>query len=281
VEVRAALPEELQAIAEWLFGDGVAVDHFLQAIAKRSLDPAHVLVALKGDGLCGAVVAEPLPGKLSVVLPPRANDPATADALIEAALDHVRSFGVRLAQAYLDPPTNPAAFERNGFHFATRIEKWVCDVGEPQRSTGPKLCFTSDFDLATFRSTLLATFEGSLDAPEANIGATAEEIDGGYAANCERWLALEDGRPLGVSILSQIADSGVIEYLGVVPAARHRGIGRAILNHAVNTFHDMGVKQISVSVDARNQPARALYDRLGFRPVRTQNLWLLRLPRTA
>lgn len=52
--------------------------------------------------------------------------------------------------------------------------------------------------------------------------------------------------------------------IGVVPAARHRGIGPQLLRHAIDGAWARGMCRIELSVRADNPRAQALYQRFGF-----------------
>ncbi|WP_446209923.1 GNAT family N-acetyltransferase [Micromonospora sp. IBSANI012] len=54
--------------------------------------------------------------------------------------------------------------------------------------------------------------------------------------------------------------------LGVAPAAQRRGLGRALLGHALRGAHAAGLPRVGLSV-ADGNPARRMYDEAGFRPV--------------
>ncbi|WP_266362895.1 GNAT family N-acetyltransferase [Tellurirhabdus rosea] len=56
--------------------------------------------------------------------------------------------------------------------------------------------------------------------------------------------------------------------LAVAEACQGRGLGRQMLAHLLQTAADRKEKQITLSVDKQNQPAIALYESAGFRPVR-------------
>ena len=279
MDVLAATAAERAPAAGRIFGAGDQAARFLELISTGLFDPHDLLVAIDDGELRGAMIAQTLPGHLAVVVPPTANDPATADALFLGAIAHLGRRGVRLAQAYLDPTTDAASLERHGFRCVTQIESRIWRRGEVLAFRDPILHFAREFNESDFGATLLATYEGSLDAPEANVGASAEAVLAGYRhghAEQNWWLVSQHGRNVGVLLLGDTSSPqvGEVEYFGVVPSARGRGIGRAILNHAVTTFQRIGVYEVSVSVDARNLPARTLYDELGFHPFRVQNLWL-------
>lgn len=56
--------------------------------------------------------------------------------------------------------------------------------------------------------------------------------------------------------------------IGVVSAARSRGVGGALLDALAATARTRGFRALSLSVDRRN-PARRLYERTGFRDAGT------------
>ena len=81
-------------------------------------------------------------------------------------------------------------------------------------------------------------------------------------------LALEGGEAVGVVLTSEVEGRGDLVYLGVVPEARGRGIGRALLGQAIRDTARMGLPALAVAVDTQNAPAVRLYERAGFKEVR-------------
>ncbi|MEO8451367.1 MAG: GNAT family N-acetyltransferase [Gemmatimonadota bacterium] len=59
---------------------------------------------------------------------------------------------------------------------------------------------------------------------------------------------------------------GYIEVLAVVPGMERRGIGRALMDGAEQWARSLGYTQMTLNVFARNEAARAVYDRLGYEP---------------
>ena len=86
------------------------------------------------------------------------------------------------------------------------------------------------------------------------LQATAEEI----------WLCSEGDELVGVVGLEHGSDEMVIARLFVAPAWFRRGVGSALVGHALA---QAGGRRVRVGTGARNTPALALYERFGFARV--------------
>lgn len=53
--------------------------------------------------------------------------------------------------------------------------------------------------------------------------------------------------------------------IGLLPGARHRGIGRALMNETIAKAKSKGFSRIELTVRTDNQNAKALYERVGFK----------------
>lgn len=62
---------------------------------------------------------------------------------------------------------------------------------------------------------------------------------------------------------------GAIQNIGVHPEFRDLGLGRALLNAALEGFHAVGCRYVHLEVTVQNQAAIRLYERCGFRRVDT------------
>lgn len=89
------------------------------------------------------------------------------------------------------------------------------------------------------------------------------------------WLLARDGgKALGTLTASRGEDRGWVDYLGVVPAARGRGVGAALLRRSFAAFASRGIERVIVSVHAENPTgATGLYERVGMRVVKRWDLW--------
>lgn len=59
---------------------------------------------------------------------------------------------------------------------------------------------------------------------------------------------------------------GLLETLSVLPDARGRRIGRALVEAVWDELERIGVRELRLDVMATNRPALAFYERLGFAP---------------
>jgi ribosomal protein S18 acetylase RimI-like enzyme len=75
----------------------------------------------------------------------------------------------------------------------------------------------------------------------------------------------------GVCNLAVRGDVGWIAGVGVVPAARRRGIGRALMEAVL----EVAPPTVLLEVIEQNEPAISLYEKLGFETTRLLEVWSL------
>lgn len=71
----------------------------------------------------------------------------------------------------------------------------------------------------------------------------------------------------GYVVALDAADEGEILNLAVAPGGRRHGLGRALVDRAVEALKARGVRQLYLEVRESNAPARALYAERGFEEV--------------
>ena len=88
------------------------------------------------------------------------------------------------------------------------------------------------------------------------------------------WLVIEErGEPVGRLYLVEWETEFRIIDISLLPAARGRGLGGAILSDLLSAARAAG-KTVSIHVE-RNNPAGRLYERLGFRQAEDKGVYLL------
>ena len=81
-------------------------------------------------------------------------------------------------------------------------------------------------------------------------------------------VAFEEGVPVGLVNLGIRGDRGWIGGLGVVPAARRRGIARTLMEAVHERARPRGVREITLEVIEANDAAFRLYKALGYEMLR-------------
>ena len=85
---------------------------------------------------------------------------------------------------------------------------------------------------------------------------------GGFAL-----IAALDGREAGFALLQCVPPEAELLSIGVDPAVRRGGVGRALLQHAAHDLMQGGGAVMFLDVAADNDPALALYRALGFQDM--------------
>jgi ribosomal protein S18 acetylase RimI-like enzyme len=256
----------------------------LDLMLAGEIDPAGLLVL---PGVTGATLATPVAGAGGLMWPPVCATDAEAALLVEAGCAWLRNKGARLVQA-LTPPGQPGRAARllaNGFRCVTTLVTLIHEGAIDARhlAAGERLAY-EPYDPAhpaPFHETLSHTYEGSLDCPEVTGVRTIEEVIAGHKAQGafdarNWWLARDGGRPVAVVILvdSRSYDEREVAYVGVVPAARGRGVGRELMVRVLTEARAEGISRVVLAVDARNTPAWRLYTSMGFEEVERQQVFL-------
>ena len=88
------------------------------------------------------------------------------------------------------------------------------------------------------------------------------------------WLLARDGDVPVAALTASSGDGGWVDWLGVLPSHRGRGIGHALLRRSFAEFAERGMRRVMLNVDAENVTgATAVYERAGMRVVNAWDLW--------
>ena len=87
----------------------------------------------------------------------------------------------------------------------------------------------------------------------------------------QAWLISVNGYPAGFVDINDEQlhnDSGYVSGLGVRQAFQGRGLGEALLRHAIQVNSELGRSKLCLSVDAGNESgALRLYEKVGMKPI--------------
>ena len=115
--------------------------------------------------------------------------------------------------------------------------------------------------------------EGDLDAVMAieNSIYTHPWTRGNFvdslAAGYHCWVAQGEGGLLGYCVVSVAADEAHLLNLSVATGWQRQGIGRAMLQFAVNLAKERAARRIFLEVRASNAVAHTVYLKAGFREI--------------
>jgi ribosomal protein S18 acetylase RimI-like enzyme len=84
---------------------------------------------------------------------------------------------------------------------------------------------------------------------------------------CSMLLLEVDGEPVAAARRASTSDGTYLSSIGTRPAWRGRGLGALVTMLAICDALDAGSDLIHLAVDVDNEPARRLYERLGFAVV--------------
>ena len=99
--------------------------------------------------------------------------------------------------------------------------------------------------------------------------AHALDLTGLRSPDISFWASWDGERLMGIGALMRLAaDHGEVKSMHTAEAVRGRGAGSAMLRHIVAVAEARGYRRLSLETGsmAYFQPARALYQRHGFRP---------------
>lgn len=203
---------------------------------------------------------------------------------------------VRLMQALPDPREQTAidAFVGAGFVSVGTLLYLAGPIPPRLRQVPiPAGCFAQSIGRvigdAALRSRLCAlldrTYAGTLDCPElCGMRDTVDVLDSHLSSGKYKpglWLVLtRAGEDIGCCFLNMTAagDGAELVYLGLVPEARGRGLGKALLSTALQRAAGHGAHEVCCAVDERNAPAIRLYTDFGLSPIGTRLALVLPRP---
>ena len=247
----------------------------------------------KWPGVVGATLVTPGPGGAADLFVPRLAIPApegTAATLLAGAATFAAAAGCDRLQAFVDPTRTDdattlraAGFERLA-ELRTLRRSCATPLTESHAASLALLTLSPETE-RLFRESNRRSYADSRDAPNARGADADADFDAhrdapGFRPDLCR-LALVDDRPAGLALIAVGEEGGGaawdVCYLGVAPAFRGRGVGRALLLDRLAAARDAGAATATCTVDAANGPARRLYAAAGFVETGSRDLFLRRL----
>lgn len=272
------------------------IDTLIRQADKYRFSLEQCLIARDDHGIVAACLAVDAPGRTSSLFLPGPRHFPQAEApvaqLIDAACSQARQRNIQLVQAIIPTEAEHEAhlYRRAGFRHLAELIYLEADLTRPvtMALTVPPLKYTT-YSVEThdlFTKVIEATYEDSLDCGSLNGARDIEDILASHRATgvfrADRWLVGFAGdHAVGVVLLAEnLQHRGwEVVYVGLRPAWRGKGYGQALLTRAIQLARDAAAARMTATVDARNRPARVLYERFGFRELFRRNAWIKLLSR--
>jgi GNAT superfamily N-acetyltransferase len=252
--------------------------NFLQYAEGRGIDLRAIRVLERGGRIVWAVLpTPPSAGSCLLLAPPTAPkgiSPDDAGAFVRGVVEPFAGQGISLVQLLLSPGVAKCMQIWLAAGFVRIAELFYLHrVIRPRDASraavlpaGLSLACYSDPLRCRFERVLEATYQQSLDCPAFAAFRTAPEALEAHKAAGEfdpgLWFLLSSGtEDLALLLLARNSNSLAMElvYLGVTPAARGRGLGRVLLQHAIHVTACCGLTSLVLAVDRSNTPAVRLY----------------------
>jgi mycothiol synthase len=279
---------------------GAAVDDLLTDISRGQRSLEGLFAAWRGDEVVAAIWIEPHAGAAAGIWPPQLAAAAPehlADSLLARALLELESKKVTMVQCLVltDASADAQRLRRAGFEHSCDLLYLVSQKGSfPSAPVNTDLTFVpvEPAKLDDLAKLVESTYEGTLDCPAIDRGPDhrrdcRDVLEGYRATSCgdlSHWFVVRSGDEEAGCLLLACDDRGQnweLVYMGLVPAARGRGLGIEIVRHAQWLVARQGGDRLVLAVDAANEPALKTYGAAGFLAWDKRSVFLKFLPPSA
>lgn len=262
---------------------------FLDAARRHGIDLDRMWASFGPGGavgeVCLAVAGAGRTCTFFTSTPRTAGGERELGRVVDAACGNMESMG--LAQALLLPNEEGArrAFESGGFRFLAELLYLRRKTPGPDSEEGAapeEIDWPEGVSVANWRpgeeaelkTALRRSYEQTLDCPDLCGMRTLDDVldshrSTGVLDPSLWWIVRLEGEPEGALLLSRCPDQGSVElvYLGLSPALRGKGLGRAMLRMGLGRLSRVPEQHVTCAVDARNTPALRLYRSFGFADI--------------
>jgi ribosomal protein S18 acetylase RimI-like enzyme len=237
-------------------------------LTAGDLDPAGLWVQRGTGGIEAVFLVQTRATGRALVWPPVARPGIDIAPLADVVFAQLRAARVRIVQAIIthsDP--GRATLTALGIPPLTQVVTLFQPV---QYDVTPhRLHFTQAYNGEEALPFFADTLVGTRDFAELGGVRTPEETwaDFELAPEYDRhgvWLAWQGMQPAGVLVVHPDETALVVAYLGLVPSMRGRRLGADLVLQAHVLAQQRGQTELLLDVDARNEPAWALYRRSGW-----------------
>lgn len=191
-------------------------------------------------------------------------------AILSAGADRIGGLGAETLHILVSPGNRlEAVLAKAGFASAGTIIDMSRSAPVEWPGDGRRWTTYSRARRALFADVFYRTLEGSLDCAEIPVCGDGDRLmrafeERGEFAPEDFTLLEGEAGPEGILLAVDMGEALDIAYVGVVPRARRRGLGKLLVSRAMERAAERRLPRITVSVDSRNLPAITLYEQFAF-----------------
>ncbi len=300
IEVSRVSAREQETALAILFrdlDDASRQQHISDLLEQASIGqlPLDGLLLAKSDGRpvgCGLYLIER--DQTAFVWPPAVDaenclsvDPENiADAILQRICREVDAADAWIGQCILegDKTVDQQRLIRNGFGYLTDLVFMQRQLTEQLPASSVEsltaIEYQSDTNRNQFIQLLQRTFQGTLDCPELRDRRSAADMLDGFDASRPKgrahWkLYQSESQQWGIVLINERPEDKTWEiiYMGVVPEARGKKLGREMLLASLDGLSDRECDSIMLAVDCRNHYAIDTYDEIGFEEIGRRSIY--------
>jgi GNAT superfamily N-acetyltransferase len=177
-----------------------------------------------------------------------------------------------LTSDWRDADLNAAA-AANGWQLVIELPVMVCLAplpGRPLPEGATVRRADPTIDLASFRAVVRDGFAESdeeIDAVESVFARPAALA----APDTAAFIAAADGLDVAAAMVLALDGTGIVGWVGTLPAFRRRGLGAAVTRAATNAAFELGATLVTLQASPMGLP---LYSKMGFKTISTDRVWL-------
>ncbi len=110
------------------------------------------------------------------------------------------------------------------------------------------------------------------NCPKHPSNCTSDWVAEAFQKEITYYILESDNTPVGCVALERASDEVCyLERLAVVPRLRRKGLGQALVEHALNQAQQAGARRIEIGIMAEHEELKSWYQRLGFNLTGTKN----------
>lgn len=252
--------------------------HLDRYLALRPEDQRTYFTIQRDGRIVGTVRLSP--GEISGFSMDPAHAGDTTAALLRC-VDFLRAAGAGAVMAQFEDRYE-SAFEALGFRRVFARMRMEAPTAQRSLPPGMHLVPPEEGEVPGITKFLMDVYEGHMEqafglhsGPEEEwrgyVAAIFKGESGQYMPDAS-YVALDAARIVGAILITHWMGVPLVAELGVAKDRRGTGLGRALLQAAMNRLVGRGESRLALYVTVGNDPAIALYRSTGFEPVGGQSV---------